>query len=82
MPTILREHGYRFFFYVADRFEPPHVHIQRDDNAAKVWLDPLEIAFSEGFRRHECNEILRITERHLNDFLTAWHRKFGGLADE
>ena len=82
MPTILREHGYRFFFYVADRFEPPHVHIQRDDNAAKVWLDPLEISFSDGFRRHECNEILRITEQHLGKFLAAWHRKFGGLTDE
>ncbi len=80
MPTILREHGYRFFFYVADRFEPPHV--QRDDNAAKVWLDPLEISFSDGFRRHECNEIMRITEQHLGEFLAAWHRKFGGLSDE
>src|SRR5712672_3279521 len=62
VPTILRERGFRFFFYMADRFEPPHVHVQRDDCAAKLWLDPLEFAFVEGFRRHEANDILHITE--------------------
>jgi hypothetical protein len=36
---------------MADRYEPPHVHVQRDDNAAKLWLDPLEFAYIEGFRR-------------------------------
>ena len=82
MPTLLRERGFRFFFYMADRYEPPHVHVQRDDQAAKVWLDPLEFAFVEGFRKHERQEILRITRQHLPEFLAAWHRRFGGLADE
>jgi len=79
VPTILRERGYRFFFYMADRLEPPHVHVTRDDSAAKLWLDPLEFAFVEGFRRHECNDILRITEAHLDEFLRAWYQTFGGL---
>lgn len=82
MPTLLREHGFRFFFYMADRFEPPHVHVSRDDNAAKIWLDPMEFAFVEGFRRHECNEILRITESHLDDFLQAWYDNFTDLNHE
>ena len=79
MPTILSEHGYRFFFFMADRYEPPHVHVTKDDNAAKLWLDPLEFAYVEGFRRHECNEILRITEIHLDEFLRSWYRTFGGF---
>ena len=79
VPTILREGGYRFFFYMADRLEPPHVHVTRDDSAAKLWLDPLEFAFVEGFRRHECNDIRRITEAHLDAFLRAWYQTFGGL---
>ena len=79
VPTILRERGFRFFFYMADRFEPPHVHVQRDDCAAKLWLDPLEFSFAEGFRQHECNEILRITQDHLDGFLRAWYQTFGGL---
>ena len=82
MPTILRENGFRFFFYMADRFEPPHVHVQRDDNAAKLWLDPLEFAFVEGFRRHECQDIRRVTEMHLDEFLQAWYRSFGDLSHE
>ena len=65
--------------YMADRLEPPHIHVTRDDDAAKLWLDPLEFAFVEGFRRHECNEIRRITEAHLDDFRRAWFQTFGGL---
>jgi hypothetical protein len=79
MPTVLRERGYRFFFYMADRFEPAHIHVEWDESAAKVWLDPLEFGFVEGFREHECNEILRITDDHLDEFLRAWYVAFGGL---
>jgi len=82
VPTILRERGYRFFFYMADRFEPPHIHVQRDNCAAKLWLDPLEFAFIEGFRRHESNDIHQITKMHLDEFLQAWYRTFGDLSHE
>ena len=40
MPTVLRRGPYLFFFYSSDRAEPPHVHVQRDENLAKFWLDP------------------------------------------
>ncbi|MGD0088879.1 MAG: DUF4160 domain-containing protein [Planctomycetota bacterium] len=79
MPTILRDRGYRFFFFMADRFEPPHVHVSKDNKAAKLWLDPLDFAYVEGFRAHECSEILRITQDHLDEFLRRWHQVFGGL---
>jgi len=39
-PTILRIGHFRFFFYSGDREEPPHVHIERNDQVAKIWLDP------------------------------------------
>ncbi len=35
MPTVLKEGPYRLFFYAGDRDEPPHVHVERDDNVAK-----------------------------------------------
>src|SRR5438445_335571 len=60
----------------------PPVRVQRDDCAAKLWLDPLEFAFAEGFRRHECNDILQITESHLDEFRQAWYRTFGDLSHE
>jgi hypothetical protein len=40
MPTVLRSGPYRFFFYSADGAEPPHIHVERDDNTAKFWLRP------------------------------------------
>ena len=43
MPTVLRRGPYRFFFYSSDRAEPPHVHVERDENLAKFWLDPVRL---------------------------------------
>jgi hypothetical protein len=38
IPTLHREGPYRFFFYSHEPREPPHVHIERDDAIAKIWL--------------------------------------------
>jgi hypothetical protein len=53
MPTILRTVSYRFFFYAGDRDEPPHIHVERDDNTAKFWLNPVRFENSGGFSRKE-----------------------------
>jgi Domain of unknown function (DUF4160) len=53
MPTVLRIGPYRFFFYAGDRQEPPHIHVEREDNTAKFWLDPVRLQQSRGFRRNE-----------------------------
>jgi hypothetical protein len=34
MPTVLRVGPYRFFFFSGDRDEPPHIHVERDENHA------------------------------------------------
>ncbi|HEX9646771.1 MAG TPA: DUF4160 domain-containing protein [Alphaproteobacteria bacterium] len=49
MPTILRVGPYRFFFYSGDSDEPAHIHVERDDNVAKFWLDPVRLQGSGGF---------------------------------
>lgn len=59
MPTILREGPYRFFFYSGDRDEPAHVHIERDDRIAKIWLQPLRLQSSGGFNRVEISKFLK-----------------------
>jgi hypothetical protein len=41
MPTILNIGPYRFFFYAGDRNESAHIHVERDHNIAKFWLDPV-----------------------------------------
>ena len=56
MPTLLRWKGYRFFFYSADSWEPPHVHIVKDGKEAKVWLHDTSVALNLGYSGHELNE--------------------------
>jgi hypothetical protein len=29
VPTVIRIHGYRYFFYSNEGSEPPHVHVER-----------------------------------------------------
>jgi hypothetical protein len=40
MPTVLRAGPYRFLFYSSDAEEPPHVHVERDDNTASSGWAP------------------------------------------
>jgi hypothetical protein len=44
MPTVLWIGPYRFFFYSRENQEPPHIHVERDDNVAKYWLEPVALA--------------------------------------
>ena len=76
MPTILRVGPYRFFFYAGDRYEPPHVHVERDDNAAKIWLEPLRLQHSIGFHRVEINRIIGIAEENRDQLLKEWEEFF------
>jgi len=48
MPTVLRVGPYRFLFYAGDRNEAAHVHVERDDDVAKFWLDPVRLQRSGG----------------------------------
>lgn len=44
MPTILRQDGFRFFFYSREGNEPPHIHVVGHDGEMKVWLNTLTVA--------------------------------------
>lgn len=82
MPTVLREKGYRLFFYMADRYEPPHIHVAKGEDAAKFWLDPLELAFNDGLRAHELSDVRRIITRRMDALIAAWYRCFGGKTND
>ncbi|ODT49367.1 DUF4160 domain-containing protein [Devosia sp. 63-57] len=77
MPTLLRWKGYRFFFYSADGWEPPHVHVVKDGREAKIWLRDLNIAVNLGFSARDLNEIIGAVREHRNAFLEAWNDYFG-----
>ena len=77
MPTVMRIAGYRFFFYSNEGSEPAHVHVQSGDGEAKFWLNPIELAWSQGFNASETRKI----ERHIRDnigyLLDIWNEFFG-----
>lgn len=76
MPTVLRVGPYRFFFFAGDRAEPVHVHVERDANRAKVWLDPVRLRESGGFRRGEIARILMMVRAHEATLRRSWDDYF------
>lgn len=76
MPTVHREGPYRFFFYSADRAEPPHVHIEREANRAKFWLDPVRLERSGGFGAAELLRLERLVIERQELLLRAWNEYF------
>ena len=83
VPTILRHGPYRLFFYAADRNEPEHVHVERDNRVAKFWLDPVRLQQSGGLQRAEIYYsdqtygIERMIEENQTTLLEAWNEFFG-----
>jgi hypothetical protein len=78
MPTVLRTGPYRFFFYAGDRDEPPHVHVERDADKAKFWLDPVRLQNSGGFSRTEIARIQKLVEANREVLLRGWDEYFNG----
>jgi hypothetical protein len=75
-PTVLISGPYRVFFYSGDRDEPPHVHIERDSNNAKFWLEPVRLQRSGGFSRKEINRIQKLVEENQERILEKWYDYF------
>jgi hypothetical protein len=48
------------------------VHVERDDRVAKVWLDPVRLERSGGFRSAELNEIRRLVEDNQASLRRSW----------
>ena len=77
MPTVLTVGPYRFIFFSSDRGEPVHIHVKRDRDIAKFWLEPMELAKNLGFADHEVNRIERLITEHREFLIEAWHEYFG-----
>lgn len=75
MPTTIID-GYKFRFYSSDINEPPHMHVIRGGSVAKIWLEPIEVAYNQGYHVAELNGILRLTREHQQRLLGAWHDHF------
>ena len=77
MPVVLRIGPYRFGFFAADRTEPPHIHVRRNRQKAKLWLTPeVRLASNERFPAHELNEIRRAVIENRELLLEKWNEFF------
>jgi hypothetical protein len=77
MPTVLREDGFRLYFYSHEPNEPPHVHIDKGGASAKVWLQSGHLADNAGFSAAQLGDVLRLVRRHQALLLESWHGHFG-----
>ena len=73
MPTIHREHGYRFYFNSNENDEPVHIHIKGKGGRMKVWLKRLTIAKARNIPDHEQTKLLKIIEENKDKFLQKWN---------
>src|SRR4029453_2115632 len=77
MPTVLRIGPYRFYFVSHDVYEPPHIHVDRDNDSAKFWLGPVALASNIGFTTVELRRVQRLVVEHESRFLEAWNEFLG-----
>jgi len=72
MPTVFRHGPYRVYFFSHDVSEPPHVHVDRDNNSAKFWLDPVSLAHNVGFSPVELRKIESLLRVNRLSLLEKW----------
>lgn len=76
MPTIFIINGFRFYFFSNEGSEPVHVHIEKGDNTAKFWLEPIELAYSYGFNSKEISRIRKLIIDNIETIKTKWNEHF------
>lgn len=76
MPTVLRSGPYRLYFYSHEPSEPPHVHIDRDEQTCKFWLEPVALVRNLGFNAKELRNLEKLVIDNRQGLLEAWHAYF------
>jgi len=80
MPVVFRSGGFRFFFYANEGSprEPTHIHVERGEQQAKLWLRPeVSIAYNDGFNARALREMLKLVEANRERIEKAWNDFFG-----
>ena len=53
------------------------MHVDRDNDSAKLWLRPVALARSIGFGAKELRTIEQLIVEHEAELLEAWNEYFG-----
>lgn len=73
MPTVLRSGPYRVFFFSDEGSEPAHVHVERDEQRAKLWLHDVSVASNAGFSARDLGVIIRLVRANREALLESWN---------
>jgi len=68
--------AYRIYFHSHEPNEPPHVHVDRDDQSAKFWLDPVALARNLGFGPVELRRVHQLVAENRKSMLEKWYERF------
>lgn len=77
MPTIIRENGFRLFFYADEGKEPPHVHVQYQGATAKFWVNPITPASNLGMNASQFASARILVQKYETLILESWNEFFG-----
>ena len=64
------------YFYSHEPNELPHIHVDRDDQSAKFWLEPVALARNFGFGPAELRRVNRLVVENDNLLLEKWNEYF------
>ena len=70
MPTVLTIGPHRFYFFSKEGQEPPHIHVETAENAAKFWLSPVSLVWTVGYN-FERNTATQTTGRRKSSLLSG-----------
>ena len=76
MPNVLKIGAHRFFFFSREDYEPPHIHVETAENAAKFWLAPVRLAWAIGYTSKELRRVRELAEENEDFFLEKWNDHF------
>ena len=54
-----------------------HVHVRRDRAVCKFWLEPVALAYNNGFSAKELNRIRAVIVANLDEIRKAWDEHCG-----
>lgn len=78
VPTLLKEAGFRIFFYSneGNPREEPHVHVECGEGTAKFWISPVLLEDSIGMGTKELKRAREIVEKYADQFKERWDAHF------
>ena len=81
MPSIVYSRGWRLFFYMNERDEPPHIHARKGDTECKYWLHEqqfdIELVYAYKMTPALRKQIRRIIFANFDHIITEYQAIHG-----